>query len=207
MILQVRLVFESLRERWGQNVRNGAEPWKDNSDIDKIFNIKATSRFHGNARQTRYWRFCDTQRARGEKMSHHALCKCIVMQTDRCKADRQTYLITHLAGERSLVAMNALVFFQIWSSNERLPTNVTSVRFEARVDLQVLWTHTVNKHNSVTLTPVIQQVVKCVRLFLPFRWACVVKALVQISQAKGLSAEWSFSCFLQKQHTHTHNRR
>ena len=38
---------------------------------------------------------------------------------------------------------------------------------------------------------------------VPFRWACVVKALVQISHANGRSAEWSFSCFLQT-HTHTH---
>lgn len=58
---------------------------------------------------------------------------------ERQTGERQTaHLVTHLAGEWPLVAVNSFMFFQVWSSNERFPTIITPVWFEACVDLQVL---------------------------------------------------------------------
>lgn len=56
-------------------------------------------------------------------------------ETGEADRDTLTHLLTHLAGERPLVAVNSFMFLQIWSSNERFTTNVAPVRFEARVDL------------------------------------------------------------------------
>lgn len=50
----------------------------------------------------------------------------------------RAHLVAHLAGERSFVAVDPLVFLQVGSANEGLPTDVAPVGFEARVDLQVL---------------------------------------------------------------------
>lgn len=58
-------------------------------------------------------------------------------QTGGTQVRQSAHLVTHLAGERSLVAVNSLMFFQVGSANERLPTDVTPVGFEACVDLQV----------------------------------------------------------------------
>lgn len=53
-----------------------------------------------------------------------------------------TYLVTHLAGKGPLIAVDPLMFLQIWSSDERLPTDFTAIGFEPGVDLQVFWKKT-----------------------------------------------------------------
>lgn len=44
-------------------------------------------------------------------------------------------LVTHLACERPLVAVDPLVFLQVRRPDEGLPAGLASVRLEARVDL------------------------------------------------------------------------
>lgn len=56
-------------------------------------------------------------------------------EEEEADRDTWTHLLTHLAGEWPLVAVNSFVFLQIRSSNERFTASVTPVRFEARVDL------------------------------------------------------------------------
>lgn len=90
--------------------------------------------------------------------------------------------------------MNPLVLLQVRRPDEGLPAGFASVRLEARVNLQVLWVAKVKGQLAVQYGPDGGDL--AAPSTLPLRCACVVKALVQISQAKGRSAEWSFSCFL-----------